>query len=187
MGKIILASASPRRRQILKKAGICFEIVPSPYVEEHSTTVFSYEFVEELAKNKALALVPFVKEETKIIGADTIVVLGEEILGKPEDENGAVEMLKKLSGKTHFVVTAVAVVNSKTGKIKTQSTTSYVEFEELTARQIRDYVERFSPLDKAGSYGIQEMPKGYIKSYEGSLDNIIGIDAKVVKKLLRSV
>ena len=140
MGKIILASASPRRRQILKKAGICFEIVPSPYVEEHSTTVFSYEFVEELAKNKALALVPFVKEETKIIGADTIVVLGDEILGKPEDEKGAFEMLKKLSGKTHFVVTAVAVVNSKTGKIKTQSTTSYVEFEELTDRQIRDYV-----------------------------------------------
>lgn len=187
MGKIILASASPRRRQILKKAGICFEIVPSPYVEKHTQTVFSYEFVEDLAKNKALALIPFVKEETKIIGADTIVVLENEILGKPKDEQDAFNMLKKLSGKIHSVVTAVAVVNSKTGKIKTQSTASNVEFAKLSDKQIKYYIENFAPLDKAGSYGIQEMPEGYIKSYTGSLDNIIGIDPKVVKKLLRQV
>ena len=185
MGKIILASASPRRRQILKKAGLCFEIVPSPYVEEHSTTVFSYEFVEGLAKSKALALLPFVKDEAKIIGADTIVVLDKEILGKPANEDEAFNMLKQLSGKTHFVVTSVAVVNTKTGKVKLESTTSYVEFEKLSDKKIRDYVERFCPLDKAGAYGIQEMPQGYIKSYTGSLENIIGIDSKVVKKLLR--
>ncbi len=184
MGKIILASSSPRRQNILKQNNYDFEIVPSPYVEDHTRTDFSYEFVESLALNKAKAVLPLVKEPAKIIGADTVVVLDNEILGKPDGEKGAIEMLKKLSGKTHSVVTAIAVINTETEEIKQKAVTSYVTFENLTDEQINFYVQKFKPFDKAGSYGIQEMPDGYIKSYSGSLENIIGLCPDALKELL---
>ena len=183
-GKIILASSSPRRADILKRTKIEVEIMPSPYIEDHTTTAFSYEFVENLAYNKAKAIIPLVKEPSLIIGADTVVVLDNEILGKPDGRQGAFEMLKKLSGKTHFVVTSIAVVNSETGEYKKNSTTSYVTFENLTDKQINYYIDNFKPFDKAGSYGIQEMPKGYIKSYTGDLENIIGLSSKALLELL---
>lgn len=184
MGKIILASSSPRRQQILKENNYVFEIIPSPYVEDHSRTDFSYDFIESLARNKALAVVPLVKESSTIIGADTVVVLDGKILGKPDGREGAIKMLKSLSGKSHSVVTSIAVINSKTGECRINSTTSNVEFEQLSDEMIEFYIENYKPFDKAGSYGIQEMPEGYIKSYTGSLDNIIGLCPKALKKLI---
>lgn len=185
MGKIILASSSPRRQDILRQNNYEFEIVPSPYIEDHTKTDFSYEFIESLAENKAKAVVPLIKEPAKVIGADTVVVIDGKILGKPSGKKGAVEMLKKLSGKTHSVVTAIVVINSATGEIKKTAVTSYVTFEKLTDKQIEYYVEHFKPFDKAGSYGIQEMPEGYIKCYDGSLENIIGLCPKALAELLR--
>ena len=184
VGKIILASSSPRRADILKKHNIEFKIIPSPYVEDHSTTDFSYDFIENLAYNKAKAVVPLVNEQSLIVGADTIVVLDGKILGKPDGYDGAFEMLKNLSGKTHQVVTAIVVMDSDTQNYKKQSTTSEVTFENLTDEQIKYYIENFKPFDKAGSYGIQEMPKGYIKSYTGDLENIIGISSKTLLEML---
>ena len=185
VGKIILASSSPRRADILRKAKIEVEIMPSPYIEDHTTTVFSYDFVENLAYNKAKALIPQIKEEALIIGADTVVVLENEILGKSHNAENAYKMLKNLSGKTHFVVTSIAVINSKTGECHKNSITSYVTFKELTDEQINYYINEFKPFDKAGSYGIQEMPDGYIKSYTGNLENIIGISSEALKELLK--
>ena len=184
VGKIILASSSPRRADILKKHNIEFKIIPSPYVEDHSTTDFSYDFIENLAYNKAIAVVPLVNEQSLIVGADTIVVLDGKILGKPNGYDGAFEMLKNLSGKTHHVVTAIVVMDSDTQNYKKQSTTSEVTFENLTDEQIKYYIDNFKPFDKAGSYGIQEMPKGYIKSYTGDLENIIGISSKTLLEML---
>lgn len=184
VGKIILASSSPRRADILKKHNIEFKIIPSPYVEDHSTTDFSYDFIENLAYNKAKAVVPLVNEQSLIVGADTIVVLDGKILGKPDGYDGAFEMLKNLSGKTHHVVTAIVVIDSDTQNYKKQSTTSEVTFENLTDEQIKYYIDNFKPFDKAGSYGIQEMPKGYIKSYTGDLENIIGISSKTLLEML---
>ena len=184
VGKIILASSSPRRADILKKHNIEFKIIPSPYVEDHSTTDFSYDFIENLAYNKAKAVVPLVNEQSLIVGADTIVVLDGKILGKPNGYDGAFEMLKSLSGKTHHVVTAIVVIDSDTQNYKKQSTTSEVTFENLTNEQIKYYIDNFKPFDKAGSYGIQEMPKGYIKSYTGDLENIIGISSKTLLEML---
>ena len=184
VGKIILASSSPRRADILKKHNIEFKIIPSPYVEDHSTTDFSYAFIENLAYNKAKAVVPVVKEPSTIIAADTIVVLDGKILGKPDGYDGAFEMLKSLSGKTHHVVSAIVVMDSDTQNYKKQSTTSEVTFENLTDEQIKYYIDNFKPFDKAGSYGIQEMPKGYIKSYTGDLENIIGISSKTLLEML---
>ncbi len=184
VGKIILASSSPRRADILKKHNIEFKIIPSPYVEDHSTTDFSYAFIENLAYNKAKAVVPLVKEPSTIIAADTIVVLDGKILGKPDGYDGAFDMLKSLSGKTHHVVSAIVVMDSDTQNYKKQSTTSEVTFENLTDEQIKYYIDNFKPFDKAGSYGIQEMPKGYIKSYTGDLENIIGISSKTLLEMI---
>ena len=184
VGKIILASSSPRRADILKKHNIEFKIIPSPYVEDHSTTDFSYDFIENLAYNKAKAVVPLVNEQSLIVGADTIVVLDGKILGKPNGYDGAFEMLKNLSGKTHHVVTAIVVMDSDTQNYKKQSTTSEVTFENLTDEHIKYHTDNFKPFDKAGSYGIQEMPKGYIKSYTGDLENIIGISSKTLLEMI---
>ena len=185
VGKIILASSSPRRADILRKAKIEVEIMPSPYIEDHTTTAFSYDFIEKLAYNKAKAVIPIAKEPSLIIGADTVVVLDGEILGKPHNAENAFNMLKQLSGKTHCVVTSIAVINSENGEYKINSTTSYVTFEKLTDEQINFYIKNFEPYDKAGSYGIQEMPEGYIKSYTGDLENIIGISSKSLRELLK--
>ena len=187
MGKIILGSSSPRRADILKKMKIDFEVLPSSYVEQHDKTDFSYEFVEELAYNKALYVAKELNQENKyslVLGADTIVVIDDKILGKPTDKKEAYYMLEKLSNRTHFVVTAVAVVNSKTMEFKVESATTYVTFEDLTSEQIHYYIENFKPYDKAGAYGIQELPQGYIKEVNGEIDNVIGLPSKTVKKLL---
>ncbi len=186
MGKIILASSSPRRADILKESGYCYEIIPSPYEEDHTRTVFSYEYIESIAYNKAQAVLPLIKEPSTIIGADTMVVLDNEVLGKPVDFENACQMLKKLSGRKHKVVTAIVVIDSTTNRVKKKSVTSEVEFYPLSESQIINYVKKFNPLDKAGAYGIQEMPEGYIKSYTGSLKNIIGLCPVALKELLSS-
>ncbi len=187
MKKLILASSSPRRRDLLRKINSEFKIIPSPYVEDHTKTDFSYEFVESLAVNKALAVVPLAEEPSIVVGADTVVVLDDEILGKPKDEAEAYDMLKRLSGRTHSVVTGTAVIDSETHKLFHASSTSRVTFETLSDEQIKFYIENYKPLDKAGSYGIQEMPDGYIREYTGSLDNIIGLDVELLKRLLSEV
>ena len=92
-----------------------------------------------------------------------------------------------LSGKTHFVVTSVAIVNSKTLEYKIKSDTTYVTFENLTEEQIKFYLDNFKPFDKAGSYGIQELPDGYVKSVDGQIDNVIGLPSKIVEELLAQV
>ncbi len=187
MGKIILASSSPRRADILKQHNIKFKVIPSPYQEDHTVTDFSYSFVENLAYNKAKAVVKLVKEPSVIIGADTVVVLDGKILGKPKDYAEAFEMLKKLSGRKHEVVTSIAVINTETGEEKICSVTSKVEFEKLSDEQIDFYIKNYKPYDKAGSYGIQEMPLGYIKNYEGSLENIIGLCGKTVCEMIENL
>ena len=187
MGKIILASSSPRRADILKQHNIKFEVIPSPYQEDHTVTDFSYSFVENLAYNKAKAVVKLVKEPSVIIGADTVVVLDGKILGKPKDYAEAFEMLSNLSGRGHKVVTSIAVINTETGEEKICSVTSKVEFEKLSDEQIDFYIKNYKPYDKAGSYGIQEMPLGYIKNYEGSLENIIGLCGKTVCEMIENL
>ena len=183
MGKMILASASPRRAEILKDYKL--EIIPSPYKEKHTKTAFSYSYVENLAYNKAMSVADTIKEDAIVIGADTVVVLNDEILEKPKDRNDAYLMLKKLSNNTHIVVTAIALVDSKTKKSKIQSTTSKVTFNDLSDELINYYIDNFKPFDKAGSYGIQELPEGFVKAIDGDLENIIGISSKTLAAMLK--
>ena len=184
MGKIILASSSPRRADILRKYNYKFEVIPSPYQEDKSVTDFSYSYVEELAYKKAEGVIPLVSGDAKIIGADTVVVLDGKILGKPKDYQDAFFTLKSLSGRTHEVVSAIAVIDTSVSKTSIKSTTSVVEFETLTDEQIVAYLNEYKPFDKAGSYGIQEMPEGYIKRFEGSFENVVGLCSQTLAELL---
>ncbi|MBO6271625.1 septum formation protein Maf [bacterium] len=187
MGKIILASSSPRRASILKTMKLDFDVIPSEYDEPHTQTVFSCEFVEKLAYNKAFDVAQKLHSQNKnflVLGADTIVVIDNKILGKPNDYQDAFATLKMLSGKTHFVVTSVAIINSNNLEFTIKSDKTYVTLENLTDEQIRFYLDNFKPFDKAGSYGIQELPDGYVKSVDGQIDNVIGLPSKLVSELL---
>ena len=185
MKKYVLASKSPRRQELIKTLNIPFEIIPSKYDENLEGKEFSHELIKDVATNKALDVAKkLTKDETIIIGADTVVVLGKDILLKPKNKQDAFNMLKKLSGRTHSVVTAICVVNSSTKEILCDTTTSYVTFQNLTDEQIWNYIETKQPLDKAGAYGIQELDETFIKTFEGSKDNIIGLCPKALKKLL---
>lgn len=150
---LILASKSPRRQHLLKEAGFQFEI-RTKEVEETYPEELSYQEVPPyLATKKANALLPEVNGEI-IIASDTIVVCNDQILGKPEDYQHAVEMLQKLSGKEHQVITGVSLMSKK--KEIVFSDTTIVEFKTLSQEEIDYYITNFKPYDKAGSYGIQE-------------------------------
>ena len=184
--KIILASSSPRRKKILENLGMNFEIIPSDYDEALDDFNFSYEKIEKLAYNKAKSVFDTLGNafEFIIISADTVVVIDNQILNKPESFENALQMLKSLSGRKHFVVTSICVLNSLNSKYKTSSCTSYVEFNELSEDLIIDYIKKFQPFDKAGSYGIQELPDEFVKNIEGSFENIVGLCSQSLKSLL---
>ena len=164
MIKLILASNSPRRKQILTDLGLDFEVVPSNYDEKLEDDIFSYEKIEDLATQKCLDVLRRVDNNSLVIAADTVVVLHNNILGKPHSKEEAFEMLKELSGATHSVVTSICAINKKTNRAALISTTSYVRFKELSDEMIHYYIDTFNPLDKAGSYGIQELPPNYLLS-----------------------
>ena len=186
MKKIILASGSPRRREILKNAGLEFEIHPSGYEENLKDLNFSYGKIENLAFNKAEYVADELKENAIIIGADTVVVLNNKILTKPHDRDDALKMLHELSDVEHTVVTGICIINKYTNTTKVQSVTTKVRFEKLTDDMIINYVDNFRPFDKAGAYGIQELPPGFIKSVDGSLENVIGLCSKTVIDMLNA-
>ena len=187
MTKIILASNSPRRKKILTDLGLEFEVIPSNYEEKLETDVFSYDLIEDLATKKACDVVNRVGKDEIVLGADTVVVLHNKIMGKPKDKEDAFNMLKDLSGQTHMVVTALCGINTKTNRAALLSTTSYVRFKDLSDELIKYYVEEFNPLDKAGSYGIQELPDGILDKYEGSFENIVGLAPESVVAVLEKL
>lgn len=187
MTKIILASNSPRRKKILTDLGLDFEVIPSNYEEKLETDTFSYDLIEDLATQKACDVVRRVGHDEIVLGADTVVVLHNKILGKPKDKEDACNMLRELSGNTHMVVTSLCGINTKTNRAALLSTTSYVRFKDLSDELIKYYVDEFNPLDKAGSYGIQELPDGILDKYEGSFENIIGLAPEAVKAVLEQL
>ncbi len=187
MVKLILASNSPRRKKIMTDLGLDFEVIPSNYEEKLESDIFSYDVIEDLAIQKALDVVHRVDKDKIVLGADTVVVLHNKILGKPHSKDEAFKMLTELSGQTHFVVTAVCGINTRTNRAATLSTTSYVRFKELSDDLKHYYIDEFNPLDKAGSYGIQELPPNFLDKFEGSFENIIGLDPNAVKSILQQL
>ena len=184
--KVLLASNSPRREELLRGIDIDFEIKVLPDIDETYPSNLALEEVAEfVAQKKATSYYSILKENELMITADTVVVLEGKIYGKPKDEEEAKEMLLALSGKTHRVISGVCLTS--TIKQTCFSVTSDVEFSDLTNEEIEYYLERYSPLDKAGSYGVQEWI-GYIgvKHISGSYYNIMGLPIQRLYRELKS-
>ena len=188
MKKIILASASPRRKELLEQIGLSFQIEPARG-EEHITSVIPREVVEELSYQKAMEVAQLHKEEdTLILGADTIVVYDNQIMGKPADEDEAKAMLRQLSGKTHCVFTGVTAVlwENKEKTVRTFSEKTEVTFYPMSEEEIMFYVKTREPMDKAGAYGIQGIGAKYIQAICGDYNNVVGLPvARLYQEVLR--
>jgi septum formation protein len=182
--KVILASASPRRRQLLGAAGIEFEAIASHVPEQHVAGEPPRDYALRMARDKAGA-VSSKFPDAIVIGADTIVVCENQILEKPADAADARRMLSILSGRTHTVVTAFAL--ARDGKILESSPVeSHVTFRGLSDAEIEFYIATDEPFDKAGAYGIQGVGGGFISQVEGSRDNVMGLPtARVTAALER--
>jgi len=171
MKHIILASASPRRKEILELADLKFDIMPSN-AQEITTKTAPNEVVMELASLKAKDIYKKSEKQSMIVGADTVVAYQGQILGKPTDEADAKRMLTMLSGQTHEVYTGVCVIED--GKTKTFYEETKVTFYEISDEQIDHYIKTGEPMDKAGSYGIQGKAAVFIKGIEGDYYNVVG-------------
>ena len=173
--KLILASNSPRRKELLAGLGVPFEVRVLQDIDEHYPENLPVnEVARYIAKEKADAYRRIVASDELIITADTVVIVGDEILGKPIDEADAVRMLKLLSGRTHQVTTGVCLLTAE--KERCFDVTTDVTFKALTDEEIHYYVDRYRPFDKAGAYGIQEWI-GYIgvTGLHGSYYNVMGL------------
>lgn len=171
MKHIILASASPRRKEILELADLKFDVMPSD-AQEITTKTAPNEVVMELASIKAKDIYEKSEKQSMIVGADTVVAYQGQILGKPTDKADAKRMLTMLSGQTHEVYTGVCVIED--GKTKTFYEETKVTFYEISDEQIDHYIKTGEPMDKAGSYGIQGKAAVFIKGIEGDYYNVVG-------------
>lgn len=179
--KLILASQSPRRLELLKQITSQFEVVPSSIEEKVDYGLRPEENVRLLARAKAEDVAKNYPD-CWVIGADTLVTLHQEILGKPVDVPDALKMLRRLSGKEHRVATGICVVSP--GKTLDKAITSKVRFKSLTDEEIINYVQTGEPMDKAGAYAIQGEGSFMIRDFSGSKDNIIGLPIDALKTLL---
>ncbi|MCW3073944.1 MAG: septum formation inhibitor Maf [Flaviaesturariibacter sp.] len=183
MAPYVLASQSPRRKQLLEWAEIPFEIVLHPTDESYPAGLTPEKVAQHIADEKAAAVVPIAGGRT-VIAADTIVVFGEEIIGKPKDREDAIQILTKLSGARHQVITAVCISNL--GKKLSFADITIVQFHPLTRDQIEFYVDKYKPYDKAGAYAIQEwIGVVGIKSIQGDFYNVMGLPVSRVVQALK--
>lgn len=183
MKKVILASASPRRKELLSVAGVEFDICISNADETVPTGTEPAAAVKMIASKKACAVAQE-HPEAVVIGADTVVVCCGKILGKPRDAENAADMLAMLSGKEHQVITGVCIVSGESKKVFHKVST--VKFYDLTAEEIRAYVETGEPMDKAGAYGIQGKGCTLVERIEGDYFNIVGLPVAAVLRELKN-
>ena len=181
--KLILASGSPRRIELLKMLGCKFQIIPSKVEEKINPRLSPIQKVKKLSRLKALDVASKISEGI-VIAADTIVVLDKKILGKPKTKKEAKEMLEKLSGKEHRVITGLAVVDAKTKKALQDFVTARVKFRELNKDLIKKYIATGEPLDKAGAYGIQGKGALLVESIKGDYFNVVGLPLNALNQLL---
>jgi septum formation protein len=199
MARLILASASPRRRELLTQAGFSFEVCPAHVNEDVTPGEDSVAYVTRLAREKAEAVFnalashpgsehtdpghpEFGGDEVLVLGADTTVTLDEQILGKPLDVDDAKRMLALLSGRSHRVITGVAVVSAQRTEVAAEVTA--VRFRGISAEEIAAYVASGEPMDKAGAYGIQGRAAKWIPRIEGCYFNVVGLPLALVATML---
>jgi septum formation protein len=186
---LVLASASPRRQDLLHNAGISFTVLAADVDETPLAGESAPDCAKRLAREKAMS-VWRVRSEDAVLGADTVVVVDGKILGKPLDAADAARMLRMLSGRVHEVITGVAVVRRQPSipskpQIRIASETTLVTMSEISEQEIRDYVASGEPMDKAGGYAIQGRASRWIPRIEGDYSNVVGLPVALVYRLLR--
>jgi septum formation protein len=181
---LVLASASPRRQELLRSAGIIFDVQPAHIAEDPLPGEAAKDCAERLARDKALA-VARQRPRDFVLGADTVVVVDGQLLGKPSDAADAARMLRLLSGREHRVITGVCLVVN--GQPSVASETTVVTVSEITEEDIADYVASGEPMDKAGAYAIQGIASRWIPRIEGDYSNVVGLPVALVFSMLREI
>mgnify|MGYP003571279944 CR=1 FL=1 len=187
--KIILASKSPRRKELLSTIFEEFECLPSTKEEKVDKKLNYKKLAEILSEQKAEDIFSQTNGDRTVIGSDTMVILKNKIYGKPKDENDAFNMLKSLSGKTHIVVTGLCVIKEQNGvkqKILT-NVVSRVTFLNLSDKEILDYIKTGEPMDKAGSYGCQGISKKFIKKINGDFFAVMGLPVSTTYQICKKL
>ena len=177
---LILASASPRRSELLRQLGVNFTVVPSAATEVHDDQLTAREISQLNAYRKARAVAKKFPDAL-VLGADTLVYLGTTLFGKPADLQAAYRMLEQLSGRTHEVVTAICLLHLRTHRQKVFYDSTAVTFRRLDEVQIRRYLGKVNPLDKAGAYGIQEEGDWLVETIAGSYTNVVGLPVEKLR------
>jgi len=180
---LILASVSPRRAELLRELGVEFVVVPSAAPEIHDDQITAREAALVNAYRKARAVAKQFPDAL-VLGADTLVYLGTELFGKPATRDTAADMLARLQGRTHEVVTAVCLLHLRRHRQKIFADTTSVTFRPLDAAQIRAYLDRVNPLDKAGAYAIQESGDLIVEEIYGSYSNVVGLPVEQLRSEL---
>jgi len=186
--KLILASASPRRAEILRNAGFEFEVRPAHVDETILPNEQAQDYVKRLAETKAKAIAELASQQEGggyVVGADTVVVIETQIFGKPADADDARRMLRHLSGKSHEVLTGMALLRAADRQVNTNVERTRVEFLPLSEKDIEDYIATAEPFDKAGAYGIQGVGSRFISRIEGCYFNVMGLPVSRLWQILR--
>ena len=183
MSRLLLASASPRRIRLLREAGFNPEVLPSQIVETRADFLTPAEAALFNAIRKGMAIALEHPDEI-VLSADTIVTLDGSVFGKPADSEEAFQMLKRLIGKTHEVITAVAVMHLSKKRTRVGTERTAVKFRSLSDAEIREYLEIAEPLDKAGAYAAQDSPDRIIESVTGSFSNVVGLPMELTIPIL---
>jgi septum formation protein len=178
---LILASASPRRAELLRTAGIRFEVVPADVDETQLVGEDAEAYVRRLAVDKA-ARVAGLRPGRVVLAADTAVVLEGKVLGKPRDAADAIDMLSRLSGRSHHVLTGVCLIDGD-GQAETAVAATLVEFRRLSEAEIDQYVASGEPMDKAGAYGIQAGARAFITRFDGAYDTVVGLPVALIQAM----
>ena len=188
MKPLILASESPRRKQLLSEAGFSFSVVPVKVSEIPDKNLNPSGQILDIARRKARSVFKPLRAEYPggfiVISADTEVIFGNRLLGKPVDPADAFRILRLLSGQTHEVKTAICIMEFPSGREVSHVETTQIIFKSLSDQMIWDYINTGEPMDKAGAYGIQGNGRIFVEEFRGSFDNVVGLPVQVVKTLL---
>ena len=182
--QLVLASQSPRRRELLAILGVSFTVIPSQVEETQLEGEIPREYVKRVAREKGVAVADRLTNAV-VLSADTIVVVDEELLGKPADVDDAIRILELLSWREHSVLTAVSVIDSNTDMRQEGIEKTRVWFRELDRKSIEDYIHRENVMDKAGAYAIQGLASRFVTRIDGSYSNIVGLPVALVYTLCK--
>lgn len=180
--RIVLASGSPRRRELLRNLGLDFTVIPSDVDEGNHSGLAPAPLAEELARAKAEDVAE--RERGLIIGADTIVIIDGDVLGKPRDRGEALRMLSRLAGRTHTVITGLAVKDTESGRLVVAHEETEVTMRTLTPDEVRGYVATGEPMDKAGAYAVQGVGSLLVERIQGCYFNVVGLPVARLGRIL---